>query len=586
MQNDHIIENGTTLTFANYANVNMNAFLKVTSGFLFRTGVTYFTPDIRSYSGAYFMGQYPSLQSAFDHANIGETVKLLNNRSEDITVSRRVHLTGVGNVTLSGDVTVNNIASYLHKFSNLTVDGRLTVNSCDCFMLDDAGVEGTIDLNWSGVDLIDVSHNNDGQTDCYDTFLFTDGYDKSGGTISISAVNYSLLYLYMTTLSSNLGALNLHTGSEADLQDVVFCYNAYDDIYAAAGTYCNAEGVLEWSGYPPNFILGSGIVDYILAGWQQCSGLPKRVALSPELYINSNNPPEITGSDSDEGMQEYKTISEILKEKIKIFKQEIKDKNEPDKEKFSNDTKQQLKDLKKLVKDFHGKQSSQLALAKIATLYRLLDSPDELFMYLTEIENDDMVVDMLPFVLNHKIYCSLYNKDYLSALSFADRILNDYTGCGLDQDVLYAKGLIYLYYLRDSEKAAEIFNHIITLWPDTAIAELARSQIEHLGKKAPETEQPVVEIPDSYAVGNYPNPFNPATSIVFKMPEAGDISLNIFDISGRLVKNLANGVRPSGIYTVQWDSRNMNGRQVSSGVYYFRFQCNGFIKTGKMVLMR
>ncbi len=80
---------------------------------------------------------------------------------------------------------------------------------------------------------------------------------------------------------------------------------------------------------------------------------------------------------------------------------------------------------------------------------------------------------------------------------------------------------------------------------------------------------------------NYPNPFNPVTKIDFEIPKQGFISLKVFDLLGKEVKSLVNEVKAPGIYTVQF-----NGSELSSGVYFYRLETNGFTDIKKMMLIK
>jgi len=97
-------------------------------------------------------------------------------------------------------------------------------------------------------------------------------------------------------------------------------------------------------------------------------------------------------------------------------------------------------------------------------------------------------------------------------------------------------------------------------------------------------------LPKAFALSqNHPNPFNPSTTINYQVPEyAGFVSfsLNVYDIRGSLVRTLANGVKGPGYYTAHWDGADNNGRQLSSGVYFYRFRSDKYTSTRKMVLLK
>jgi hypothetical protein len=81
--------------------------------------------------------------------------------------------------------------------------------------------------------------------------------------------------------------------------------------------------------------------------------------------------------------------------------------------------------------------------------------------------------------------------------------------------------------------------------------------------------------------GNYPNPFNPVTEIVYDLPEAGTVSLKVFDLMGREVAVLVNGEKSAGQHTISFDARDL-----PSGMYFCRMTANEFTASHKMMLIR
>jgi hypothetical protein len=94
-------------------------------------------------------------------------------------------------------------------------------------------------------------------------------------------------------------------------------------------------------------------------------------------------------------------------------------------------------------------------------------------------------------------------------------------------------------------------------------------------------------IPDEYSLHhNYPNPFNPSTTIMYDIPEVGYTRLFIYDLLGREVAILVNKNIDAGYYNIRWDGRNQYGQSVGAGVYFYQIQSNGFIRTHKMLLLK
>jgi trimeric autotransporter adhesin len=97
----------------------------------------------------------------------------------------------------------------------------------------------------------------------------------------------------------------------------------------------------------------------------------------------------------------------------------------------------------------------------------------------------------------------------------------------------------------------------------------------------------IAEIPQSYALdANYPNPFNPTTTIRYHLPESASVSLTIYDMTGRRVRQLVSGTLDAGIHTASWDGSNESGALVASGVYFYRIEAGSFVQTRSMTLVK
>jgi len=94
-------------------------------------------------------------------------------------------------------------------------------------------------------------------------------------------------------------------------------------------------------------------------------------------------------------------------------------------------------------------------------------------------------------------------------------------------------------------------------------------------------------LPTTYDISsNYPNPFNPTTTIKYQLPQTSDVGLVIFNILGQKVRTLVNGRVEAGYHTAVWDGRNESGARAASGIYIYRFQADNFLKIQKMILMK
>ncbi len=114
---------------------------------------------------------------------------------------------------------------------------------------------------------------------------------------------------------------------------------------------------------------------------------------------------------------------------------------------------------------------------------------------------------------------------------------------------------------------AEMVNYFLGLGTTTDIAELFGNT-------------------DDQAVTSYPNPFSAETTIGFNLNEQSLVNLSIYDNTGRMVSNLINEQVPAGSHSATWNGIEDSGRQVQNGLYVFKLEFNGQIRTGKIVLKR
>ena len=102
------------------------------------------------------------------------------------------------------------------------------------------------------------------------------------------------------------------------------------------------------------------------------------------------------------------------------------------------------------------------------------------------------------------------------------------------------------------------------------------------------TEQTSVPI-ETALLPNYPNPFNPETWIPYQLKDAADIRLTVYDVYGRVVRRLAVGYQPVGVYrsrdrAAYWDGRNQQGEPVATGIYFCTLNAGTFTATRRMLV--
>jgi carboxypeptidase T len=85
---------------------------------------------------------------------------------------------------------------------------------------------------------------------------------------------------------------------------------------------------------------------------------------------------------------------------------------------------------------------------------------------------------------------------------------------------------------------------------------------------------------------NVPNPFNPKTDIAFALTQSGPVSLKVYDVSGRLLSVLVDDVLVAGEHQASWDGRALDGRSMSSGVYFYRLEAENKVMAKRMVILK
>ncbi len=91
----------------------------------------------------------------------------------------------------------------------------------------------------------------------------------------------------------------------------------------------------------------------------------------------------------------------------------------------------------------------------------------------------------------------------------------------------------------------------------------------------------LAQVPEEFRAYNYPNPFNAQTTIAYQLPEDGYVSLKVYDVRGREVANLVDGVRNAGAHRVVWNSSAM-----ASGLYFYRLRAGQIEQSGHMLLLK
>ncbi len=110
------------------------------------------------------------------------------------------------------------------------------------------------------------------------------------------------------------------------------------------------------------------------------------------------------------------------------------------------------------------------------------------------------------------------------------------------------------------------------------------------GKSIPIDTTKEVSLTDNHLADNllqnYPNPFNPVTTISYKIESTSNVQLTIYDMAGRVVKKLVDGMQVEGNHSVVWNSTNTSNQNVASGTYFYQLLVNGKATVKKLLLQK
>jgi hypothetical protein len=146
--------------------------------------------------------------------------------------------------------------------------------------------------------------------------------------------------------------------------------------------------------------------------------------------------------------------------------------------------------------------------------------------------------------------------------------------------------------------SASVIDEVYVVWPrrlasggfnTTTLTDVPADQRLLIQEEFSEQEVVGVETvaPVALAVRNYPNPFNPQTTITYELPAAGEVQLGIYDLRGRTVRTLVDGASmPVGRHDVVWNGRNDAGRQVATGVYFCRVRTESGTAVHRLTLVK
>jgi len=184
-----------------------------------------------------------------------------------------------------------------------------------------------------------------------------------------------------------------------------------------------------------------------------------------------------------------------------------------------------------------------------------------------------------------------------------DGILNDYPGWFFDDVLVHFEGILWLPIDPNSGTILAGQSANITVTYDASNL-VEGEYTANITITSNDPAEPEIIIPVTLTVGyvnaepgvlpvvtklqgNYPNPFNPTTTISFSTTESTKhTEINIYNLKGQKVKKLVEKVLPAGQHSITWNGTDENGKPVSSGVYFYKMKADKYVSTKKMILLK
>lgn len=243
---------------------------------------------------------------------------------------------------------------------------------------------------------------------------------------------------------------------------------------------------------------------------------------------------------------------------------------------------------KELIKTNSEKSIAEIALLELNNIYRNTKDKNikEYFKEFKLSQNNQK--RLYPIAL---VILSLNNKrekNFTESLDDCETLIKEFSSTEHEKNALMNKFFLY-YDNNDFTSAKTVVEKLANSFAEspevgTAINLLSMQTIENekMLPKMKAVDNTVTEnLPESYELNNYPNPFNPVTTIAYQLPKEGFVTIRVFDILGKEVKTLVNEYKEIGNYTVPFDASTL-----TSGMYIYQLQVNDYTSTKKMLLLK
>lgn len=549
------IPSGVILTIASNTTINLNGnSIIFTGGTIVNNGtISDLRAIIKDRYTSVVRGYFSTVQAAVNAADNDDRIYIEDGPfTESISISGKDNLFISGG-ELNGSITATNSDELYISQTKCT---SMILNNCDDPYLNGADIIGN--GSGTGIYLFNIGLSLQPYSYCIVGNLSTGLY----------AINSTFGIQNETLFTSLTNGVSSNYSSNITLNQIQLC--GISNYHLAA--YTNGSIDANWCYYDNGTAIiheSGGYVDVIVEN--DCSQ-----ALMASKYTKTST----DGMNIDPAKDEFRKINNMLSELSKLIGSEMDGTRDFDKEKYKDDLLEIVNLFKNYIKDNPNSQYRGAAITIAVHCYKGIEEYELMREFLEELKNDSEIGG---YAKRYMIDYYQEQKDYDKALSVADELLKEEKAdIDLTNTVLYTKGLLLAHDMDKPEEAAECFSILLQKTFDEGFTALAENELRILGLDA-EKQITTDETDDSeeLVLENYPNPFNPTTTIAVSLPKQADIKLIVYDVLGREIIKLADGNFEAGKHDFKFNAANL-----SSGVYFYNIRTSGQSITKKMLLIK
>jgi tetratricopeptide (TPR) repeat protein len=567
LTNNVIVPSGSSLTIKSGVTVNLNNYTLVSTGgpITVESGVT--INGIILKTGSTINGIYPTIQAAVNSAGSGQTIELqYGNYNESISITNKSNVTiagkGANSTTISGSVSFN--SSQGCSLLNLKVIGNVAINyGTSNNYLSNLTVQGNIQPNmgsYSNINNVDLTSSGTiGIMAGYCNSYIQNSFIRNKSIEGIFATGMNMTISYCTLCCNGPYPNRLDVYSQFSSPDIYL----QNDIFSGSTAGSTVSGsYIHWN------------------SWNYC-GMPKAANIADNSPQNIKEFPSVIEKLSEiqktAGNDDFEQALEKERETFDKIRSQNNDKI-IDYKQYEKEINSNILLFEDIIKKYPGSVSSLKSLQEMVNCCRLIQKQKDAKRIINTLLNDKAFAELIPQINILVIPLLVDEQNYDEALNLFDEIIKEMPNTSEASLLLYNKANFIDAFKNDKAGAEIIYKQLIEQYPNS-IWSIAASDNLRKDVKVQKSEE--VRIEKEFSLNNYPNPFNPVTTIKYKIPEDGLVTLKIFDILGREIKTLVSEYKSGGEYSVDF-----NASGLVSGVYISQLRMNDFVQSKKMILLK